>query len=141
VIRGPAGINEAYVEGWLNHGGTNNRSIKVWDSINTMKTEQVKGLFELTPSHIQKLKQYATSKVKTKVSTFSITCAYLLKCLVKVEQPEANRVAFIFSVDCRSRLDPPILPTYFGNCVMPKLVVVETNKLLGNDGFINALEG
>ncbi|CAL0317163.1 unnamed protein product [Lupinus luteus] len=59
---------------------------------------------------------------------------------VKVEKPKTDNVAYIFSVDCRSRLDPPLLPTYFGNCVLPQLVITETNKLLGNDGFINALE-
>ncbi|KAE9612615.1 hypothetical protein Lal_00006019 [Lupinus albus] len=141
VVSDPIGITEAYVDSWLNdEQGRNNRSLKVWDSINEAKKEQVKGLFELTPSHIQKLKHYAQSKVKVKVSTFSVTCAYLLACLVKVEKPKTDKVAFIFSVDCRSRLDPPILPTYFGNCVLPQIVIAETNKLLGKDGFINALE-
>ncbi|OIW12343.1 hypothetical protein TanjilG_32459 [Lupinus angustifolius] len=140
VISDPIGITEAYVDNWLNHEGPNNRSLKLWDSITEVKTELVKGLFELTPSCIQKLKQYAQSKLKIKVSTFSVTCAYLLACLAKVEKPKADKVAFIFGVDYRSRLDPPILPTYFGNCVLPQLVLAETNKLLGNDGFINALE-
>ncbi|XP_061366523.1 phenolic glucoside malonyltransferase 1-like [Gastrolobium bilobum] len=144
VIRDPSGINDAYVNGWLTYGGeTNNRSLKVWESINTAQTDAVKGLFELTPSHIQKLKQYALSKLKMKVklSSFSVTCAYLLGCVVKVDQPKSNRVAFIFSVDCRSRLDPPIVPTYIGNCVIPHAVVVETEEVLGNDGFISALKG
>ncbi|KAE9590320.1 hypothetical protein Lal_00028073 [Lupinus albus] len=141
VITDPSGITEAFVDSWLNYDGPNNRSLKVWDTISAVKTEQVKGLFELTPSHIQKLKKYAQSKVKTKVSTFSVTCAYLLSCLVKVEEPKDERVAFIFSVDCRSRLDLPILQTYFGNCVFPQLVVVETKKLVKNDGFFVALEG
>ncbi|CAL0321717.1 unnamed protein product [Lupinus luteus] len=141
VISDPSGITEAFVDSWLNFNGPNNRSLKVWETISAVKTEQVKGLFELTPSHIQKLKKYAQSKVKSKVSTFSVTCAYLLSCLVKVEKPKDERVAFIFSVDSRTRLDPPILPTYFGNCVFPQLVVVETNKLAENDGFFIALEG
>ncbi|OIW06537.1 hypothetical protein TanjilG_29958 [Lupinus angustifolius] len=141
VINDPSGITEAFVDSWLNYDGPNNRSLKVWDTISAVKTEQVKGLFELTPSHIQKLKKHALSKVKTKVSTFSVTCAYLLSCLAKVEKPKDERVAFIFSVDCRTRLDSPILATYFGNCVFPQLVVVETNKLVENDGFIIALEG
>ncbi|OIW12344.1 hypothetical protein TanjilG_32460 [Lupinus angustifolius] len=141
VVSDPIGITETYVDSWLNNEGPNNRGLKVWDTINNEeKKEQVKGLFELTPSYIQKLKQYAQSQVNVKVSTFSVTCAYLLACLVKVEKPKADKVAFIFTVDSRSRLDPPILPTYFGNCVLPQLVIAETNKLLGNDGFINALE-
>ncbi|KAJ1381941.1 Transferase [Sesbania bispinosa] len=144
VIKDPTGINEVYLKSWLTYGGeTNNRSLKVWETISGTQTDAVKGLFELTPSHIQKLKQHAQSKVKNKVrlSTFSVTCAYLLACVVKVDQPKSNRVAFVFSVDCRPRLEPPIKPTYFGNCIVSQLVVAETRAILGDDGFINALEG
>ncbi|KAJ1381707.1 Transferase [Sesbania bispinosa] len=143
VIRDPAGIGELYSEAWLKHGGPNNRSLKVWDSLNALQTDAMKGLFELTPSHIQKLKQYAHSMLKKKdhISTFSVTCAYVLACLIKAQQPKCNRLVFIFSVDCRSRLDPPTQPTYFGNCVAGQKIVAETKKLLEKDGFISALEG
>ncbi|XP_027358082.1 phenolic glucoside malonyltransferase 1-like [Abrus precatorius] len=143
VIKDPEGISQAYVDAWMNHGGSNNRSLKVWESINATPSDAVKGLFELTPSHIEKLKQHANSKMKTKVklSTFSVTCAYVLACLVKAEQPKTNRIVFIFSVDCRSRLDPPIPATYFGNCVGGQMVVAETKDLVENDGFITTLEG
>ena len=146
VIRDPSGIGEAYLDGWLKNGGPNNRSLKVWEFFNEelAKGNLIKSLFELTPTHIKKLKQYAQSKMKTRnvqLSTFSVTCAYVLSCLVKAEQPNVNRVFLIFSVDCRSRLDPPIVPTYFGNCIAGQKVEAETKVLLGNDGFINALEG
>ncbi|KAJ1381967.1 Transferase [Sesbania bispinosa] len=123
--------------------GPNNRSLKVWDSLNAIQADGMKGLFEFTPSHIQKLKQYAHSKLKKKdhISAFSVTRAYVLACLVKAQQPKANKLVFIFSVDCRSRLDPPIQPTYFGNCIVGQKVVAETKNLLENDGFISALEG
>ncbi|XP_061355144.1 phenolic glucoside malonyltransferase 1-like [Gastrolobium bilobum] len=143
VIREPTGISEVFVDAWLKHGGPNNRSLKVWEFTNPIETDAVKGLFELTPSHIQKLKQYAHSKLKKKVqlSAFSVICAYVLACLVKAEQPKSNGVLFIFGVDCRSRLDPPILPNYLGNCIAGQMVVAETKSLLENDGFISALEG
>ncbi|KAK7266289.1 hypothetical protein RIF29_18932 [Crotalaria pallida] len=138
---------EVYVEELLKQGGTtsNNRSLKVWGSNNTAEADLIKGLFELTPSHILKLKQYAQIKMKTKVhlSTFSVTCAFVLTCLIKAENTIEvdNKVVFIITVDCRSRLDPPIVQTYFGNCVAGQLVPVEVSKLLGKDGFIIALEG
>jgi isoflavone 7-O-glucoside-6''-O-malonyltransferase len=87
VIRDPKRIGKIYADKWLKNGGPNNRSLKVWDSIHCIQTDAIKGLFEFTPLHIQKLKKYAESKMKTKVqlSTFSVTCAYVLTCLVKVE--------------------------------------------------------
>ncbi|KAK8470026.1 hypothetical protein PHAVU_004G040101 [Phaseolus vulgaris] len=48
---------------------------------------------------------------------------------------------FVFGIDCRSRLDPPIPATYFGNCVGGGSFVVPTKKLVEKDGFICALEG
>ncbi|TKY50164.1 Anthocyanidin 5-O-glucoside-6-O-malonyltransferase [Spatholobus suberectus] len=144
VIRDPSGIGEAYVDTWMKNGGPNNRSLKVRESLMENPSDAVKGLFELTPSQILKLKQHAKSKLKMKVqlSTFSVTCAYVLTCLVKAEQPkEDNNVFFVFSVDCRSRLDPPIPATYFGNCVAGQRVMAVTKKLVENGGFISALEG
>ncbi|KAK7266564.1 hypothetical protein RIF29_19212 [Crotalaria pallida] len=143
VIKDPAGITEAYVDAWLKNGGPNNRSLKVWEAVSTIETEAVKGLFELTPLHIQKLKQCAQSMLgkNVRLSTFSVTCAYVLTCLVKTERPKTNRVVFMFGIDCRSRLDPPIAPAYFGNCIAGQKVEVETKKLSENDGFIRALEG
>ncbi|KAK7316292.1 hypothetical protein VNO77_35220 [Canavalia gladiata] len=143
MIKDPTGIGALYVNSWLNFGGPNNRSVKVWDFGGAISDEATRGSFELTSKNIQKLKQHAQSKLKENahLSTFSVTCAYVLQCLVKVEQPKTNGVAFLFSVDCRSRLDPPIPNTYFGNCIIGHKVMDETKKLLGEDGFINALEG
>jgi len=147
IIKDPIGINEIYSKGWLNFGGeTNNRSLKVWETINTIKGEAIKGIFQLSPLDIQKLKKHAQSKIEKnnkviKLSTFSVTCAYLLACAIKVDQPKSNKVPFIFSVDCRPRLDPPINANYFGNCVVSKLVLGETEEFLKDDGFMSALEG
>lgn len=146
IIRDPSGIGEAYANSWLNFGGeTNNRSLNVWESLHgETQKDLVKGLFELTPSNIRNLKKLALSKVVDKnvrVTSFTVTCAYVLTCLVKVDQPKTNRVAFVFSVDCRSRLDPPISETYFGNCVLPRLVVIERDSVLGCDGFVKGILG
>ncbi|CAJ1947168.1 unnamed protein product [Sphenostylis stenocarpa] len=78
----PSGIAEVYVDTWMNH---NDRSFNV---VTPKLSDGLKGLFELTPSQILKLKLHANSKVKVNVhpSTFSVTCAYVLACLVKVRQ-------------------------------------------------------
>jgi len=122
MIKDATGMGSMYVQTWLNIGGPNNRSMKVWDlgGGNATLNESVRGSFELTSSHIQQLKRHAKPKLKENahVSTFSVTCAYVLQCLVKAEQPKTEGVAFSFSVDCRSRLEPPVPSTYFGNCIV-----------------------
>lgn len=71
------------------------------------------------------------------VSTFSLTCAYALVCLVKSEAEELNdnNIELSFPVDCRSRLEPPLPPTYFGNCLASKHLVLDKQVLLGKQGF------
>ncbi|XP_017440115.1 malonyl-CoA:anthocyanidin 5-O-glucoside-6''-O-malonyltransferase [Vigna angularis] len=143
LIRDPSGLAELYADQWMNHNGSNNRSLKVWESLTATPSDGLKGLFELTPSQIQKLKQYGNSKVKVAVhlSTFSVTCAYVLACWVKANQVKEENVLYIFAVDCRKRLDPPIPATYFGNCIRGQFVLALTKELVGKDGFICALEG
>ena len=143
LIRDPSGLAELYANQWMNHNGSNNRSLKAWESLTETPSDGLKGLFELTPSQIKKLKQKGNSKVKVAVhlSTFSVTCAYVLACLVKANKVKEENVLFIFSVDCRARLDPPIPATYFGNCVRGQFVVALTKELVGKDGFVCALEG
>ncbi|KAB2613734.1 hypothetical protein D8674_036050 [Pyrus ussuriensis x Pyrus communis] len=55
------------------------------------------------------------------------------------EEIKTEKVVFILHVDCRSRLDPPLPPTYFGNCIAGHSVVAKTKDLLGEDGLLVAL--
>ncbi|XP_054777220.1 phenolic glucoside malonyltransferase 2-like [Prosopis cineraria] len=143
VVKDPSGIAEKFASFWLNQGGPNNKSLMLWNMKKTDQGKLIRGTFELLPSNIQKLKKSAESKLNNKaihLSTFSITSAYLLNCLVKAEQTKHDKVLFIFSADCRSRLDPPIPSAYFGNCIGGAKAEAETKNLLGDDGFIVALE-
>ncbi|XP_054808556.1 phenolic glucoside malonyltransferase 1-like [Prosopis cineraria] len=143
VIKDPAGIAEIFANFWLNQGGPNNRSLMLWDLKKTDQGKLIRGTFELLPSNIQKLKKSAESKLnnnKFHISTFSVTFAYVLNCLVKAEQTKHEKVMFLFSADCRSRLDPPIPSAYFGNCIGAAKAEAETKNLLGDNGFITALE-
>ncbi|XP_028776109.1 phenolic glucoside malonyltransferase 1-like [Neltuma alba] len=142
VVKEPSGAAEVFSNHWLKEGGPNNRSLMLWDMKKTDQVKRIRGTFQLVPSNIQKLKQIAESKLNKKVhvSTFSVTCAYVLDCLVKSEQTKQDKLLFAFTADCRSRLNSPIPPTYFGSCVGAVKAVAETKSLLGNDGFIAALE-
>ncbi|KAI4346685.1 hypothetical protein L6164_007558 [Bauhinia variegata] len=143
VIRDPKDIGAIYINEWTKHDAANSRSVKLWNWDNKIPHEEIRGTFELTPSDLQKLKESVASELKNKsfpVSKFALTSAYTWACLVKAEQTESNSVTLIFAADCRSRLEPPIPPTYFGNCISVQRVSLETKNLLGNDGFITALE-
>ncbi|MED6162399.1 hypothetical protein PIB30_070100 [Stylosanthes scabra] len=147
VIKDPKGLAQSFVDTWMNLFRPNNRSI--WETNNNnneeaqSNNESIKGVFKLKPSHIEKLKNYAKSKTGiARVSTFSVITAYSLSCLVKTEQPEINEeVVLVFPVDFRSRLEAEIPPTYFGNCILPRLVFEEKEKVMSNEGFITVLKG
>ncbi|KAI3728703.1 hypothetical protein L6452_17344 [Arctium lappa] len=66
---------------------------------------------------------------------------YIAKSLVKMGEKKGDDELeqFILSVDCRSRLDPPILGNYFGNCGAPCIVTIECVVLSGVKGFGNGI--
>ncbi|KAI4352453.1 hypothetical protein L6164_006703 [Bauhinia variegata] len=143
VIRDPNGIGPLHLKEWTSSGGPNNRSLMVWNWEDKVTAESIRHSFELTPSDLQKLRESVASKLKNKsvrVSSFALTCAYAWACLVRAEQTKSKRVIFIINVDCRSRLEPPIPSTYFGNCVVSHFASAETKTLMGSDGFLSALE-
>nr|XP_034901457.1 phenolic glucoside malonyltransferase 1-like [Populus alba] len=60
------------------------------------------------------------------MSTFVLTCAYTVVCMVKARGGDNNRkIYFIFSADCRGRLDPPIPQNYIGNCISSQHIVIK----------------
>ncbi|KAL6136635.1 hypothetical protein ACLB2K_061930 [Fragaria x ananassa] len=59
--------------------------------------------------------------------------------MVKAEEIKGGNTILIFAVDSRSRLDPPIPATYFGNCIVGRVAVAETKGLLSEDGLVVAV--
>ncbi|KAI4346680.1 hypothetical protein L6164_007553 [Bauhinia variegata] len=120
VIKDPSEFCQTQINGWKNFYGPNNRSLMVWNWVDKIPAEAIRGTFELTPSHLQKLRESAASKFKDKsssISRFALACAYAWALMVKADQTKINRAILIIAVDCR-----------------------ETKNLLGNDGFVSALE-
>ncbi|XP_058739298.1 phenolic glucoside malonyltransferase 1-like [Vicia villosa] len=142
VINDPDGLEAKYLSAWLKQGGTNNRSLKVWDL--EVPEDSVRGLFQLSRLDIEKLKKFVVSKQKgarnenenLHLSTFLVSIAYACVCRVKAEEIKNKNVIIALNIDCRNRLDPPIPATYFGNCIGARLAVVETSEILGEDGLI-----
>ncbi|XP_027349536.1 phenolic glucoside malonyltransferase 1-like [Abrus precatorius] len=142
LIKDPNEISAKYVGDWLKNGGPNNRSLMVWDL--QVPEDAIRGSFQLSRSDIEKLKQFAVSKKKGNsnihLSTYVVSVAYAWVCRVKAEEVKEKRVMLALNVDCRNRLEPPLPPSYFGNCVGVRLAGAETRDLLGEDGIIVAVE-
>ncbi|KAJ7971075.1 Phenolic glucoside malonyltransferase [Quillaja saponaria] len=98
--------------------------------------DSVRATFQLNRADIDKLKkrvltqwdainQEGEKKIEKPVnlSTFVATCAYVLVCMNEVFKDKD--IVFGFIADCRARLDPPVDPSYFGNCVFPYIVDTE----------------
>ncbi|KAK4420499.1 Anthocyanidin 3-O-glucoside 6''-O-acyltransferase [Sesamum alatum] len=75
--------------------------------------------------------------------------AYIWTCMVKalkageeerVEDDDDELETFLFAVDCRTRLNPPVPGNYFGNCISYGLVRIRHQVLVGNEGFFVAAE-
>ncbi|XP_068639037.1 anthocyanin 5-aromatic acyltransferase-like [Aristolochia californica] len=99
--------------------------------------------YVLTRTHIQKLRDqiYSTGgqSVGPRLSTFTVTCAYVWACLAKSRaMPQDRPTYFSFAVDCRPRLDPPVPESYFGNCIGSTLIEASQAELTGENGLVAA---
>ncbi|KAG7627063.1 BAHD acyltransferase [Arabidopsis thaliana] len=105
----------------------------------------VRVTLELTEVDIEKLKERAkneSTRSDLHLSTFVVSYAYVLTCMVKSCGGDANRpVRFMYAADFRNRLDPPVPLTYFGNCVLPiDFNGYKATTFLGKDGYVNGVE-
>lgn len=105
----------------------------------------VRVTLELSQENIKKLKERAkneSTRSDLYLSTFVVTYAYVLTCVVKARGGNVDRpVRFMYAADFRDRLDPPVPLTYFGNCVLPiDFYGYEAKTFLGEDGFVNGVE-
>nr|XP_043633455.1 malonyl-coenzyme A:anthocyanin 3-O-glucoside-6''-O-malonyltransferase-like [Erigeron canadensis] len=104
-------------------------------------TDRIRATFLLPRTMIDQLKKTVSIQLPTLsyVSSFIVTCAYIWCCLAKALKDD-DRQLFVIPVDARTRLDPPISATYFGNCLNMCVTHAITNLLKENDGFITAVK-
>ncbi|KAI3812242.1 hypothetical protein L1987_16949 [Smallanthus sonchifolius] len=101
--------------------------------------DRVRATFVLTRTHINQLKKQVLTQLPTPehVSSFTVTCGYIWSCIAKSlakvgeRKGEDELEQFILTVDCRSRLDPPIPASYFGNCGAPCIVTIKKDCVIG----------
>ncbi|XP_076916543.1 malonyl-coenzyme A:anthocyanin 3-O-glucoside-6''-O-malonyltransferase-like [Bidens hawaiensis] len=107
-------------------------------------SDKVRATFLLSRAHINGLKKQVLAQLPTLeyASSFTVTCGYMWSCIVKSyvemgeEKGEDELEQFITAVGLRSRLNPPLPESYFGNCSGPCIVTVKNNVLKGENGFV-----
>ncbi|KAI3736218.1 hypothetical protein L6452_15756 [Arctium lappa] len=110
--------------------------------------DKVRATFVLTRAHINLLKKWLLVQLPKVefISTFTLGCAFIWSCIAKSrfgherKKGENELERFACVIDWRSRLDPPVPQTYFGNCVGPCFAITESTILTGNKGFVAAVE-
>nr|QJB23737.1 flavonoid acyltransferase [Centaurea cyanus] len=114
------------------------------------ETDKVRATFILTRAQINLLKKWLLVQLQDLeyVSSFTLGCAFIWSCIAKSrflfegkkgdENEEVER--FVCVIDWRSRMDPPLPQTYFGNCVGPCFTTINSAILAGNKGFVTAVE-
>ncbi|CAN0919742.1 Malonyl-CoA:anthocyanidin 5-O-glucoside-6''-O-malonyltransferase [Linum grandiflorum] len=153
IVQDREGIDHACLDFWtgLAHPGMGNnpdpRSFKLAPSfIDSNLSNSVRVTLIHSYERIQKLrerlttrmmmKNYSDNNKKIRLSSFAITFAHSLICLVKAKRlgigSDADRkvVYFGFPVDARGRLKPPLPVNYIGNCVIGCHELIEIDQLV-----------
>ncbi|KAL3596970.1 hypothetical protein D5086_008607 [Populus alba] len=142
VIKDAHGLEMIFLNQWLaltrSDIKSDSRSLKLVSNM-AVSPDVVRATFQLTREDIEILRETISSQLEkvhkeelkpTKqldyMSTFVLTCAYTVVCMVKARGGDSNRkIYFIFSADCRGRLDPPIPQNYIGNCISSQHIVIK----------------
>ncbi|KAM3343512.1 hypothetical protein P3S68_025601 [Capsicum galapagoense] len=111
---------------------------------------KVRGKFTIKRDDIEKLKILTLSRRRstlTHVTSFTVTCAYVWTCLIKSEYAIREEIIddnvmefFLCAADCRTRLNPPLSQSYFGNCIVSYIARTRHADLAGKEGFTIAVE-
>ncbi|GJZ27425.1 malonyl-coenzyme A:anthocyanin 3-O-glucoside-6''-O-malonyltransferase-like protein [Tanacetum coccineum] len=111
-----------------------------------LQSNRVRATFVLTRANINWLKKWLLVQHPELeyVSSFVVGCAYVWTCIAKSrvhvegKKGEYEVERFLCSMNWRSRLDPPVPQTYFGNCVWAATAQTQTTILTGDKGFPTA---
>ena len=113
-----------------------------------LPTNNVLGTFLLSQAHLQRLKRWVMVQCPKlpHVSSLTVACGYTWACVAKARARSSDEVDenelqhFVFPVDCRARLNPPLPENYFGNCLAPCFVAIKSTQLIDDeDGFVAAV--
>lgn len=113
-------------------------------------TKKVQATFIVNQADIQALKKLVSAKQPTlsHVSSFTVVCSYLWTCIAKTRvattddehKTDDETMHFSCMMNCRSRLNPPISTTYFGNCIVACIATAKRTQLGGDEGLFTAAQ-
>ncbi|CAI9264172.1 unnamed protein product [Lactuca saligna] len=112
-------------------------------------SDKVRATIVLTQARINGLKKWLSTQLPNLeyISSFSVACAYMWYCIAKSHvnigerKGEDDLERFTCMVDWRTRFDPPVPETYFGNCVGASFTSkIKSTILAGDNGFVTAFE-
>ncbi|KAL8506673.1 hypothetical protein ACS0TY_017535 [Phlomoides rotata] len=114
-----------------------------------LPTNRVRATYDFPQSKIKKLKDLVHARFPrlAHVSSFVVMAAYVWSCLAKsmiasfeekVVDDDDKPDFFLFAVDARARIDPPVPGNYFGNCLSFGLAKMGHRELVGEEGFFAA---
>lgn len=100
------------------------------NSIKDDKDQQLEiSTFHFSKAMIQNLKERAGAK-----TSFVALAAHFWRCVMEAREiPEKEPTVFLLLADCRSRVNPPLPCTYFGNCVCIGAAMTTIQQLLCED--------
>ncbi|KAK7340652.1 hypothetical protein VNO77_21361 [Canavalia gladiata] len=160
VIKDPTDLGINYGHDWtkilskiFTHENSNGRCLKI-PPFQPRLEDTVRATFVLTREDLEKIKKRVLSKwdvidgtestKPTTLSSFVLACAHVLVCIAKATegvQRDKQKFAFLFAVDCRARLEPPIPENFCGNCVWTRLLDTEPLDFIKEEGLVIVAKG
>lgn len=160
LVEDPDGLSSIYLNDWRNFlknhvAPTSTKSSSGVTPPVVTPQDKVRLTLVLRRAEIEKLKQLVVTATQnqsepaaTRISTFVVTCAFMWVLLMKMQESEEGTTSghldddtlyhFVSAADCRGRLELPLPPTYFGNCLLPLLTSAKRSELMGNNGIVVA---
>jgi len=116
-------------------------------------SDMVRHRIILSCDQVEKLKKWVGTKCKSigletlHLSTFVVTCSLIWVCKVKSKDPDTevtdpkddDSYCLTFLADCRNRSKLSVPSTYFGNCLTICHVELQKEKLVGENGILEAV--
>ncbi|KAK9155977.1 hypothetical protein Sjap_003457 [Stephania japonica] len=162
TVKDPNGLEKLYLEGLIRlirSKAMSENDCNNWllvSKSHEVSEKAVMATFDLSKADIERLKRRTLackSAKPIKLSRFVLACAFTWICLTKTSYQHEQVVmssssssthdeqtSIVFLVDCRGRTDPPIPPTYIGNCCVPIKVSAKVFDIVSENGIVVAVD-
>ncbi|EOA26076.1 hypothetical protein CARUB_v10019495mg [Capsella rubella] len=142
IVQDPTGMETKLLSRWIS-ASNNKPSLKLFPS-KAIGQDIIRVTYRLTQENIKKLRDVVKTKSLSqdlRLSTFVITYGYVITCMVKMHGGDPTRFLCIgFASDFRSRLNPPLPSTFFGNCIVGSGDFDVKAEPILEEGLISAVE-